>query len=134
MDGPTEDQIWGKQYSRKLAGLVALQTDIAQDVAGRIRTRLSGADEENLKRASTQNSQAYQLYLNGRFHWNKRTPEGHKKAIEYFNQAIAIDPNFAVAYAGLADAYALYYEFDQAPPNEARIKAKETALKALSLN
>ncbi len=106
VDGRNGNQLWGEQYNRKLTNLVTLQNEIARDVANKLRTRLSGADEQKLAKKYTENVEAYRLYLEGRFHWNKRTPEALKRAIQYFERAIALDPSYALAYAGLADAYA----------------------------
>jgi len=132
VDARTGNRIWGDQYNKKLANIVSLQTEIARDVSDKLRMRLSGADEQKLVKNYTENAEAYQLYLRGRFYWNKRTAENNRKAIELFNQAIAIDPNYALAYAGIADVY-------PAPslgitPAQAMSKAREAALKALSLD
>ena len=129
VDTETENQLWGKQYTRKVTSLVALQAEIARDVSERLKTRLTGADEQRLGKDYTDNPQAYQLYLKGRFYWNKRMPE---KAIECFQKAIALDPSYALAYAGLADAYGQPRE--GLPPRERMPKAREAALKALSLD
>jgi len=125
VDATTGNRIWGDQYNKKLVNLVSLQTEIARDVSEKLRVRLSGADEQRLAKNYTENTEAYQLYLRGRFYWNKNTPENSQKAIELFTQAIAIDPNYALAYAGIADAYPLL---------SFPTKAKEAALKALSLD
>jgi hypothetical protein len=109
--------------------LVALQNEIARDVSNKLRTKLSGADEQKLAKSYTKNSEAYQLYLKGRFHWNKRTRKDTDTAIEYFRQSIAIDPNYALAYTGLADSYALALG---GTPREQMVKAREAATKALS--
>jgi serine/threonine protein kinase len=134
VDGRTGNQLWGEQYNRKLTNLVTLQNEIARDVANKLRTRLSGADEEKLAKKYTENVEAYQLYLKGRFYWNKRTPDALKRAVEYFNQAIALDPSYALAYAGLADAYVMKIDYRVLPSREAIPQAREAALKALSLD
>jgi TolB-like protein/Tfp pilus assembly protein PilF len=125
--------IWGAQYDRKASDLLSVQREIARDITGNLRLRLSGADEQKLAKNHTVNPEAYQLYLKGRFYWNKRTPDNFRKAIDYFNQAIALDPNYALAYVGLADAYALLSTFGALPSREATLKARESALTALSL-
>src|SRR2546430_10871749 len=107
VDARTGNQIWGEQYNRKTADLVSLQSEIARDVSSKLQLKLSGADEQKLTKNYPVNTEAYQLYLKGRFYWNKRTGEAFKKAIEYFQQAIEKDPSYALAYAGLADAYGL---------------------------
>ncbi len=134
VDGRNGNQLWGEQYNRKLTNLVTLQNEIARDVANKLRTRLSGADEQRLAKNYTENVEAYQLYLKGRFYWNKRTPEALKRAVEYFNQAIALDPSYALAYAGLADAYVMKFDYRVLPSREAIPQAREAALKALSLD
>ncbi|MGI8639234.1 MAG: protein kinase domain-containing protein [Pyrinomonadaceae bacterium] len=131
VDATTGNRIWGDQYNRKTADLVSLQSEIARDVSQKLKTKISGADEQKLAKNYTENAEAYQLYLRGRFYWNKSTAENHRKAIEYFNQAIAIDPNYALAYAGIADAYPL---LSFTKPQEVMSKAREAALKALSLD
>ena len=134
VDAQTGNQIWGEPYNRKMIGLVSLQSEIARDVSQKLKTKLSGADKQRLAKNYTKNPEAFQLYLKGRFYWNKRTPQDLQKAIEYFNQAIAVDPNYALGYAGLADAYALRSNYRAAPPHETMPKAKDAALKALSLD
>jgi eukaryotic-like serine/threonine-protein kinase len=107
VDTVTGDRIWGDQYNRKQADLVSLQSEIALDVSQKLRTKLSGADEQRLTKKYTENAEAYQLYLKGRFFVNQRTAESLRKAIECFDQAISIDSNYALGYAGLADSYLL---------------------------
>ena len=134
VDAKTENVIWSDQYNRKQADLISLQSDVGRDVATKLRTKLSGADEQKVARNYTQNSEAYQLYLQGRFFANKRTPESIQKAIGYFQQAIDKDPNYALGYAGLSDGYGQlgYYSSDPTPAT--LIKAREAALHALSLD
>ncbi len=117
-----------------MTNLVALQNDIARDVADKLKVKLSGADEQRLAKNYTKNPEAYNLYLQGRFYANKRTPKDSQKAIEYFDQAIAADPNYALAFSGLADAYSLLASYGGASPREAMPKAREAAMKALSLD
>jgi tetratricopeptide (TPR) repeat protein len=115
--------------------LVTLQSEIARDVSNKLRAKLTGAEQQQVAKNYTENTEAYQLYLKGRFYWNKRSPEGLRKAIEYFKQTIALDPNYALAYSGLADSYSLLPVFDnKATRRETMPQAKEAALKALSLN
>jgi TolB-like protein/lipoprotein NlpI len=133
IDAATENQIWGKQYNRKMTNIVTLQNEIARDVSDNLQTKLSGADEQKLAKRYTENSEAYQLYLRGRFHWNKRLPNEHRKAIEYFGQAVAVDPNYALGYAGIADAYTILWN-QGGGSREMMPKAKEAALKAISLD
>jgi eukaryotic-like serine/threonine-protein kinase len=98
-------ELWGSHYERKAADITQLQGDIARDVSKRLRVQLSGEKQQRLGRAGTTNPEAYRLYLEGRQLWYGRTPEGLKKSIDLFQQAITADPNYALAYAGLADTY-----------------------------
>ena len=134
VDAQTENVIWSEQYNRRQADIISLQNEIARDVSGKLRFKLSGADEQKMTKNSTANPEAYQLYLKGRFHWNKRTHKDMQRAIEYFQQAIAVEPNYALAYAGLADVYAIMASYSGAPPHETMPLAKEAILKALSLD
>ncbi|MDQ3749939.1 MAG: tetratricopeptide repeat protein, partial [Acidobacteriota bacterium] len=134
VDAQTGNQIWGEQYNRKLTDLVSLQTEIARDVSNKLRVRLSGADEQRLAKNYTENAEANQLYLRGRYHWNRRTVKDIKKSIEYFQQAVMLDPNYTLAYTGLADAYSVLPTYGGAPSREVVPKAREAALKALSLD
>jgi len=134
VDTQTENVIWSEQYNRKQADLVALQSEIARDVSSKLKTKLSGADRQKLTKSYTVNPEAYQFYLKGRFYWNKRTGESLKKSIEYFNQAIERDPNFALAYAGLADTYVLFPGYAAGPPQEVYPKAKAAAKRALEID
>jgi len=129
----TENVIWSEQYTRKQSDLVSLQTEIARDVSQKLKMKLSGADEQKLAKDYTKNTEAYQLYLKGRFYWNRRTVPDLQKSTEYFNQAIAIDPNYALAYAGLSNAYSNLAQFYGTPPGTLT-KARDAALKAISLD
>ena len=105
VDARDDSHIWGQQYSRKSSDIFALQGDIAKEMTTALRMRLTGEDEKRMAKSYTANPEAYQDYLKGRFWWNKRTEEGLNKGIEYFQQAIEKDPNYALAYSGLADCY-----------------------------
>ena len=104
------------------------------EITSALRTRLTGEDEKRMTKSYTANPEAYQLYLQGRFWWNKRSAEGYSKALEYFQQAIQKDPNYALAYAGLADCYATLGVNAVRAPNEVFPKAKQAAQKALELD
>jgi eukaryotic-like serine/threonine-protein kinase len=134
IDTRDDSQIWGEQYSRKLTDIIALPEEIARDVSEKLRLRLSGTDEKQLTKNYATNSEAYRLYLQGRYYWNKRTAEGLQKGIEYFNQVIQKDENYAPAYTGLADCYALLNVYNVVPATEAYPKAQTAALKALQLD
>ncbi len=126
-------QLWGEQYNRKLADLLAVQSDIAREVYQRLRSQLSEADQQKLTKGSTGNPEAYQLYLKGKHYTNKFTRDGFAKGIEYFNQAIAIDPNYGLAYNGLAFNYINQDDWFLRP-SEAAPKAKAAAARALAID
>jgi len=127
-------RLWGGQYSRKMADVFALQEDLSTEISERLRLRLSGEEKHRLTKRYTENAEAYQLYLKGRYFWNKGSEDGAKKGIEYFQQAIEKDPNYAPAYAGMAEAYNQLAAFSWAPPREVVPKAKAAALKALEID
>jgi TolB-like protein/Tfp pilus assembly protein PilF len=134
IDAQTENILWGNRYERKSSELVALQSEIARDVSNKLKSKLSGADAAKVEKNYTANTEAYQAYLKGRFYAVKRTGKDAKQAIEYYQQAVAIDPNFALAFAGLAEAnwFLALYSYPQV--NEAVPRARELALKALELD
>jgi TolB-like protein/Flp pilus assembly protein TadD len=129
----TDAHLWAEIYDRKLTDLFTVESDIAKTIAETLQAKLTGSEQAAISKKPTANSEAYELYLKGRFFWNKRTSADLPKSVEYFNQAIAKDPNFAVAYSGLADAYVLYPDYGVGAPDEFYPKAKEMALKALAL-
>jgi serine/threonine-protein kinase len=126
--------IWGEQYNRRMADIFAVQEEIAKAITSNLRLKLSGEDERRLTKRYTENTEAYRAYLKGRYYWNKRTEEGFKKAIESFEEAIAEDPNYALAYAGLADTYALLTRYSFLPAKEGYPKAQAAAKKALGID
>jgi TolB-like protein/Flp pilus assembly protein TadD len=130
----TQDVIWSEQYDGRQGDLVALQSEIAKDVSARLKSKLSGADEAKLVRNSTTDPEAYQAYLKGRYHWNRRTAENLKKAIEQFKAAIDKDPNYALAYAGLADCYFVLNYYTGIPISETIPKAKAFAERAIAID
>jgi serine/threonine protein kinase/tetratricopeptide (TPR) repeat protein len=134
VDARDDSHIWGEQYSRKAADIFALQGDLAKDMTSMLRMRLTGDDEKRMAKSYTANPEAYQDYLKGRYWWNKRSEEGFNKSIEYFQQAIAKDPTYALAYSGLADSYAVFAGFGSLSPKMAYPKAKEAAQKALQID
>jgi eukaryotic-like serine/threonine-protein kinase len=117
-------QLWGEQYDRKVADLLAVKSDIAREVSQRLRLELSAEDQQKLKKGSTENPEAYQLYLKGNYYTSKLTRDGFRKGIDYFNQAIAADPDYGLAYNGLAFNY-INSEDWFIPPNEAAPKARD---------
>lgn len=127
-------QMWGNQYNTGFNDILRTQEEIAREISDSLRLRLTGEQEKKLTKHYTENTQAYELYLKGRYYWNKRTGEGFQKAIGQFEQAIAKDPNYALAYAGLADCYTLMPAWALMPPKEGHPKAKEAAQHALSID
>ena len=135
IDVGRQSQLWGDQYSNKLADVLAVQKDISRAIAEHLRIELTGAGERQIAKHDTENPEAYQLYLRGRYYLNKRTSEDVKKALQYFQQAIDKDPGYALAYAGVADSYAAGNGvFLDLAPGEARPRAKAAAMKALELD
>src|SRR5690349_14940423 len=127
-------EIWGAQYSRKLTEASNLQEEITRDVAARLRSKLTGEQQKQMAHGSTANSEAYQLYLKGRYYWNKRGPDNLKASIDLFQQAIAADPSYALAYAGLADVYTVIPSYTGMDWREANAIAMPTAKKAVELD
>jgi eukaryotic-like serine/threonine-protein kinase len=135
VDAREDKQLWGEQYSRKLADIHSVQQEIAIAVTGNLRIRLTSEEKTRLNKPSTTNSEAYQLYLKGRYHANQTTAAELKKSIEYFQEAIEKDPGYALAYAGLADSYsALGGGWQFLAPSDSFPKAKAAAMKALELD
>ncbi|PYS28659.1 MAG: hypothetical protein DMF75_18505, partial [Acidobacteria bacterium] len=127
-------QLWGEQYNRKVSDALAVQQEISREISERLRTKLSGEEQKQLKKRDTSNPEAYQFYLRGRYYWNKRTVENLRKAMEQFQQAADKDPNYALAYVGLADCYSLLEEYAGSPASETYPKAKAFAQRALQLD
>ena len=134
VDATSGSQLWGEEYERKLSTLVSVKQTIAREVTEKLRLRLSGAEKQQLVRRDTSNAQAYQFFLRGRFNWNKRTATGITEAIEQFQEAISHDPNFALAYAGLADCYLVLEQYTGTPARETIPKARAAAERALQLD
>ena len=134
VDVASSRQIWGEQYNRQIAEILTVQEEIAREISDKLRLRLTGEDRKRMARRPTQNTEAYQLYLQGRYHWNKRTLEGMQQSIDFFQQAIAKDPRYGLAYAGLADAYALLADYHVLPAKEVMPRAKAAAIKAVEID
>jgi serine/threonine protein kinase len=127
-------RLWGKQYQRPLQDIFAVQEEIAREISENLRIKLTGREKKRLTKPPPQNREAYELYLKGRFFWNKRTEESIRKGIEYFRQAMELDPAYAPAYAGLAESYLPLGYWGYLPPREAYPKVKAWALKALDID
>ncbi len=129
-----ESQLWGGQFNRKISDIFEVQEEIAKEISEKLRLRLTGEERKRLTKRHTENTTAYQLYLKGRYHWNKRTEESFTKAVEHFEKAIEEDPAYALAYAGLADCHTLMGFYSYQHPREAFPKGKAAALKALEID
>jgi serine/threonine protein kinase/tetratricopeptide (TPR) repeat protein len=127
-------RIWGNQYNRKVSEIFSVQEEISHAIVANLRLKLGGEEKKRLAKRYTESPQAYQDYLTGRFYWNKRTKEGLLKGLEYFNEAIERDPGYSLAYAGLADSYALLGRYSYLPPAEAFPKGTEAVEKALDID
>jgi serine/threonine-protein kinase len=127
-------QIWGRKYTARATELLATQEQISRQITEKLRIELTGADIAQVTKHTTEDSEAYQLYLQGRHQWNQRTLEGLQMAIDLFGQAIQKDPRYALAYAGQADAYALIADFNVLPAREVLPKLRAAAAKALELD
>ena len=130
----TDAHLWADTYDRKLTDIFAVETDIAKTVADTLQAKLSGSEKSSMAKTPTVNPEAYELYLKGRFFWNKRTGDDLRKSIEYLKQAIAKDPGYALAYAALADSYGLLRFYGGASPAESVVPAEAAAKKALELD
>jgi len=125
--------LWGEQYERKMSELLQTQREIVAEITNKLKLRLSGENEQKLAKKYTDSSEAYQLYLKGRFYWNKRDPESLRKATEQFRAAAESDPNFALAYVGLADCYSLFQYFPGASDGDL-LQARVYAERALAID
>lgn len=134
VDSLDKSRLWGKEYNRNAVDILEVQEEIAKDISENLRLKLSGEEQKQLTKHYTENTEAYELYSKGRYHFFKETEEGLKKAVESFNQAIATDPNYALAYAGLADAYSILGDYTFLDPKEAFPRAKVAAQKALEID
>ena len=130
----TDAHLWAETYDRKLTDIFTVESEIAKAIAETLQAKLSGAEKSSIAKAPTANPEAYELYLKGRFFWNKRTGDDLRKSIEYLKQAIAKDPGYALAYAALADSYGLLRFYGGASPAESVVPAQAAAKKALELD
>src|SRR5207237_2988365 len=114
----SDAHLWADTYDRKLIDIFSVESEIAKTIADTLQAKLTGSEKTSIAKEPTVNPEAYELYLKGRFFWNKRTGTDLRKAIDYFNQAIAKDPNYALAYVGLADSYLLLSSYAAVSPAE----------------
>lgn len=129
-----DSHLWSERYDREMEDVFVVQDDIARAIVDALKIQLASDQKHQLVKPPTESITAYTLYLQGRFHWNKRSKEGFERAIQYFEQALQIDPTYARAYAGLADCYTLWASYGYLDPQEGFPKAREAALKALELD
>jgi eukaryotic-like serine/threonine-protein kinase len=134
LDVQAGSQLWGERYNRKISDIFALEEEIARKISESLRVKLTGEEKSRLAKRSTENTEAYQLYLRGRHHWVKRTPDQLKMAVTYFQQAIDKDPGYALAYAGLADCYAIFSAYSILTPRDAYARAKAAAVAAIAFD
>ena len=134
VDATTGAQLWGQEYERKLADVLAVKQALVREVTEKLRLKLTGEQQQRLTQRDTTNPDAYQFYLRGRYYWNKRTAENLTKAMEQFQQAVDKDPNFALAYVGLGDSHVLLENYAGTPASETLPKAKAFAERALQLD
>lgn len=134
VNAQTQDVLWSESYNRKQSDLVSLQGEVVRDVSSKLKAKLSGADVARVEKKYTDNAEAYQLYLKGKFYWNKRTGTSLKQAADFYQQAIEKDPNFALAYSGLAETYVLFSSYDVASADDSMPQAKAAALRALEID
>jgi TolB-like protein/Flp pilus assembly protein TadD len=130
----TDAHLWAETYDRKLTDIFAVESDIAKTIADTLQAKLTGSEKTAMAKKPTENPEAYELYLKGRFFWNKRTAADLRKSIEYFEQAIAKDPGYAQAYAALAQSWKLLPAFNGGAPNDCFPQAEAAARKALALD
>jgi TolB-like protein/Flp pilus assembly protein TadD len=126
--------LWAETYDRKLIDIFSVESEIAKAIADTLQAKLTGSEKTSIAKTPTVNPEAYELYLKGRFFWNKRNGEDLRKAIDYFNQAIAKDPNYALAYVGVADSYLLFSNYAAVSPVDSIPPARSALKKALALD
>jgi serine/threonine protein kinase/Tfp pilus assembly protein PilF len=134
IDTQSEEVIWSQEYDRMMKDIFVIQRDIATEITEALKVRLLGNEEQEITQSATENIEAYHLYLKGRYHWNKRTKESLHKSVTYLEQAVAEDPNYAMAWAGLSDSYIILGDYDYLLPHEAYPKARAAVEVALKLN
>jgi serine/threonine protein kinase/tetratricopeptide (TPR) repeat protein len=134
VDAVQHAQLWGERFMRRVSDIFAVEDEIADQIAEKLRLTVSGDPRDRLARRYTDNTEAYHLFLKGRFYWSKRTRPNLLKSVQYFQEAIALDPEYALAYAGLADAFVVMSVFDAGLPTDLLSKAKTAAGRALDID
>ncbi len=134
IDTGNDEHLWSQDYDRRLENVFAIQKEIAQSVAEALKVRLLSGEKKSIEKKATGNTEAYTLYLKGRFYWNERMRDSNDKAVKCFEEAVKLDPNYAAAYSGLADCYLIYSDRGWLSPREAVPKGREYALRAIELD
>ena len=134
IDASTDDHIWTNTYDKEYAEIFTIQSDVAENIAKELQAKITQKEKSRIEMKATENLEAYEYYLKGRYFWNKMMPNDIETSMEYFKQAIELDPNYALAYSGLADAYSILGNFNVLYPSETYPKAKTAALKAIDLD
>jgi tetratricopeptide (TPR) repeat protein len=134
IDARSDQHLWADSYERDLRDVLTLQSEVSRDIAAQVHSTVSRSEASRATVARPVNPEAHEAYLRGLYFWNKRTDEGFRKGIDYFEQATRLDPNYAVAYAGLAESYIVAAGHRFLPPNQSYPKAREAALKALQFD
>lgn len=134
LDARDDKQVWGERYDRSISAALELQQEISRKIFESLRAKVTGATQRKLAKRGTENPEAYQAYLKGRYYWNRRTPLGLRKALDQFQLAVDADPAYALAYIGLADSYALMQQYAGASSSETLPKARAAALRALEID
>jgi TolB-like protein/serine/threonine protein kinase/Flp pilus assembly protein TadD len=134
IDAEEDEHLWTETYDEQLTEIFDIQSSVAEKIATSLKTTIPSSDKQLFDRKVTKNLLAYDLYLKGRYHWNKRMPDDLKKGIDFFEKALKIDPEFAHAYSGLADSYIILGNYGVLPPEEAFTKGKRAAYNALKIN
>ncbi|MCH7678054.1 protein kinase [candidate division KSB1 bacterium] len=134
VEGSDSSQIWGEQYTRKFTNVVKIQEEVVKDISTKLKLKLTRKEKKHLSKQYKVDNEAYQLFLKGRYHWNKRTADNFKQSIYFYEQAIEKDPAYALAYSGLSDSYALIGIYGYLPAKDVWPKAKAAALKAMEID
>src|SRR5204862_4019115 len=134
VDVKQQAQLWGERFIRQGSDLLAVEDEMGRQIVEKLRLKLTGEQRERLGRRDTDDTEAYHLYLKGRYYWSKRTAPNMKKSVGFFEQAIAKDPGYALGYAGLASAYVLMSIFDVGVPADFMSTAKSAARRALEID
>jgi len=134
IDAGSDEHLWSQDYDRRLENVFAIQREIAQSVAEALKVQLLSSEKKDIEKKATENTEAYKLYLRGRYYWNERARERNDKAVKCFEEAVKLDAKYALAYSGLADCYIIYADYGWLSPKEALSKGKEYAMRAIEID